>query len=153
MPISQINSNSLQSGQTLSVNGITFPATQSASANANTLDDYEEGTWTPTYAAQSGTLTTVTTSQATYTKIGRQVTASIRLTITNVGTASGALYFSVPFTSASGSIGVGREQNVTGVILQGILDSGAGLLAVLDYANNPQTATGRGVSMTITYFV
>jgi len=28
-------------------NGIAFPATQSASANANTLDDYEEGTWTP----------------------------------------------------------------------------------------------------------
>ena len=28
--------------------GITFPATQSASSNANTLDDYEEGTWTPT---------------------------------------------------------------------------------------------------------
>jgi hypothetical protein len=26
--------------------GITFPATQSASTNANTLDDYEEGTWT-----------------------------------------------------------------------------------------------------------
>ena len=28
--------------------GITFPATASASSNANTLDDYEEGTWTPT---------------------------------------------------------------------------------------------------------
>jgi hypothetical protein len=28
--------------------GISFPATQSASTNANTLDDYEEGTWTPT---------------------------------------------------------------------------------------------------------
>ena len=27
--------------------GITFPATQSASTDANTLDDYEEGTWTP----------------------------------------------------------------------------------------------------------
>ena len=29
--------------------GITFPATQSASSDANTLDDYEEGTWNPTY--------------------------------------------------------------------------------------------------------
>jgi hypothetical protein len=28
--------------------GISFPATQSASSDANTLDDYEEGTWTPT---------------------------------------------------------------------------------------------------------
>ena len=30
--------------------GITFPATQSASTDANTLDDYEEGTFTPTVA-------------------------------------------------------------------------------------------------------
>ena len=28
--------------------GIAFPATQNASSDANTLDDYEEGTWTPT---------------------------------------------------------------------------------------------------------
>jgi hypothetical protein len=35
------------SGTTPSLNGITFPATQVASADANTLDDYEEGTWTP----------------------------------------------------------------------------------------------------------
>jgi hypothetical protein len=43
---------------TTSGTGITFPATQSASTDANTLDDYEEGTWTPsvggsaTYGAQ-----------------------------------------------------------------------------------------------------
>jgi hypothetical protein len=53
--------------------GITFPATQSASTDANTLDDYEEGTWTPT---QGAGLTVVGTfsSSGTYTKIGRQVT-------------------------------------------------------------------------------
>jgi hypothetical protein len=34
--------------------GITFPATISASSNANTLDDYEEGTWTPSYSASNG---------------------------------------------------------------------------------------------------
>jgi hypothetical protein len=33
------------SGTTPSLNGITFPATQVASADANTLDDYEEGTF------------------------------------------------------------------------------------------------------------
>lgn len=53
--------------------GITFPATQSASTDANTLDDYEEGTWTPT---QGAGLTVVGTfsSSGTYTKIGRSVT-------------------------------------------------------------------------------
>jgi hypothetical protein len=48
--------------------GITFPATQSASTDANTLDDYEEGTWTPTLISGGCTGT------AYYTKIGRQVT-------------------------------------------------------------------------------
>jgi len=34
--------------------GVAFPATQSASANANTLDDYEEGTWTPADTSGAG---------------------------------------------------------------------------------------------------
>ena len=51
---------------------IVFPATQSASANANTLDDYEEGTWTPGFTNFGGT-TGWTFSTATYTKIGRTV--------------------------------------------------------------------------------
>jgi hypothetical protein len=51
--------------------GITFPATQSASTDVNTLDDYEEGTWTPTTVIAGATYTAQT---GTYTKIGRQVT-------------------------------------------------------------------------------
>ena len=60
---------------TTSGTGITFPATQSASTNANTLDDYEEGTWTPvaigTTTAGTGTYTT---QSGSYTKVGRLVT-------------------------------------------------------------------------------
>ena len=61
--------------------GISFPATQSASSDANTLDDYEEGTFTVTAFGQStaGT-TTYSNQQGSYTKIGRKVTISIRLT-------------------------------------------------------------------------
>jgi hypothetical protein len=51
--------------------GITFPATQSASSNANTLDDYEEGTFSPTISGWSGTYTT---QKGFYTKVGRLVT-------------------------------------------------------------------------------
>jgi hypothetical protein len=36
--------------------GISFPATQSASSDANTLDDYEEGTWTPTTSTAGYTI-------------------------------------------------------------------------------------------------
>jgi hypothetical protein len=55
---------------TLAGPGIKFPATQVASADANTLDDYEEGTWTPN---QGPGLTVVGTfaSSGSYTKIGR----------------------------------------------------------------------------------
>ena len=52
--------------------GITFPATQSASSNANTLDDYEEGDWTPTQGAGL-TVVGAFSSSGRYTKIGRQV--------------------------------------------------------------------------------
>ena len=54
--------------------GIAFPATQSASADANTLDDYEEGTFTPTATAGSPGATAPTFSyDFRYTKIGRIV--------------------------------------------------------------------------------
>jgi hypothetical protein len=53
--------------------GVKFPATQVPSADPNTLDDYEEGTWTPTQGAGLTVIGTFSSS-GTYTKIGRQVT-------------------------------------------------------------------------------
>ena len=54
--------------------GITFPATQSASTDANTLDDYEEGTWTPVVAGGSTAgAGTYSSQEGTYTKIGNMV--------------------------------------------------------------------------------
>ena len=58
--------------------GISFPATQSASTDANTLDDYEEGTWTPTLSASGGTVT-YTSQVGRYVKVGTQVTVSCYL--------------------------------------------------------------------------
>ena len=84
--------------------GITFPATQSASTNANTLDDYEEGTWTP--AITGITSVTYTQQYGNYVKIGKQVTAYVRLLISG-GTGSGAQVSitGLPFTSASSANG------------------------------------------------
>jgi hypothetical protein len=53
--------------------GITFPATFSNSTNANTLDDYEEGSFTVTGTG----FTTTITGTAYYTKIGNAVSLSI----------------------------------------------------------------------------
>lgn len=86
-------------------NGITFPATQSASSDANTLDDYEEGTWTPTYTASTPGTISVSYGNQTgrYTKIGRVVCASFALSASfTKGTASGDfLVGGLPFTSAN----------------------------------------------------
>jgi hypothetical protein len=86
--------------------GITFPATQSASSNANTLDDYEEGTWTPTLTSQAGTITSYSVAYATYVKIGRKVLAEFRINSIVAGTASGDGFISGwPFTAANSTAG------------------------------------------------
>jgi hypothetical protein len=77
--------------------GITFPATQNASSNANTLDDYEEGTWTPTIT--NLTIGNGSTS-GRYTKIGRVVTVEVSVVWGSTTSASGAWSVSnLPFTS------------------------------------------------------
>jgi hypothetical protein len=83
--------------------GITFPATQSASTDANTLDDYEEGTWTP---LQGSGLTVVGTysSSGRYTKIGRSVsiTAQINGSTSVACGGNGQICTGLPFTPSSG---------------------------------------------------
>lgn len=56
--------------------GLTFPATQVASSDPNTLDDYEEGTWTPTIVDSIGAAVMTSGATGFYTKIGNQVTLS-----------------------------------------------------------------------------
>jgi hypothetical protein len=115
--------------------GITFPATQSASSDANTLDDYEEGTWTPT---QGAGLTVVGTfsSGGNYTKIGNIVylqgfvagTTSVAF-LTGGVTVCGGL----PFTASAASplqtgLGVTADNNASAPIFaynNSILSSGA----------------------------
>ncbi len=91
--------------------GIKFPATQVASTDANTLDDYEEGTWTPTVVG-STTAGTYETSTASgfYQKIGRDVTvrASVQLagSISAGGTGSylfGGLPFNIDVSDNAGA--------------------------------------------------
>ena len=77
--------------------GITFPATQVASSDANTLDDYEEGTWTPSV----GGTATYTAQTGTYTRIGRQVTLIFDMTILLLGTGSNFTITGLPFSAAS----------------------------------------------------
>jgi len=85
--------------------GIAFPATQNASADANTLDDYEEGTWTPAFIGTSSNPTVSYNFRfGTYVKIGRMVALSCRMrTMTVSGGGGDALIGNLPFTADSGT--------------------------------------------------
>jgi hypothetical protein len=100
---------------------ISFPATQNPSADPNTLDDYEEGTWTPgitvggsasgvTYAGQSGA----------YIKIGQNVLVTGRTILTNNGSGSGLVRVTgFPFLSSASqfaAIPMGYWTNTAGIV-------------------------------------
>jgi hypothetical protein len=107
--------------------GITFPATQSASSDANTLDDYEEGTWTPTLP-NGGTLTDV---GSFYTKIGRFVYVTVHLN--NIAPTNNGSAFRIgglPFTASAstgfyggGSLNYVGDSNLNGYLA--VIDSGS----------------------------
>lgn len=70
----------LEGGTSTAGTGIAFPATQLASSDANTLDDYEEGTFTPTIAGSTTTgVGTYGVQTGNYTKIGNMVSVRIYL--------------------------------------------------------------------------
>jgi len=75
------------------------------SADANKLDDYEEGTWTPTFTSGANTLTiTGGTQNYKYIKIGKTCFISINIENATVsGTTSASdQRITLPFTAVSG---------------------------------------------------
>jgi hypothetical protein len=86
--------------------GIDFSATANSSGTMTSelLDDYEEGTWTPSV----GGTATYNTQDGTYTKIGNLVYCSCRISINVLGTGSATAFGGLPFTpSQTGSINAG----------------------------------------------
>lgn len=105
---------SLNNGQ------LKFPATANPSSDANTLDDFREGTWLPTltfggantglvYSARSGT----------YTKVGRMVEARGQITLSAKGTSTGSAFVGgFPLANGSGhyaSINFGYYNGLAGI--------------------------------------
>lgn len=96
--------------RTIYTNAIAFPATQTQSSDPNTLDDYEEGTWTPvlTFETPGDVARTVATALGWYTKTGNQVDLWWNLNYSNFThtTASGNLIITgvpiAPSADASG---------------------------------------------------
>jgi hypothetical protein len=93
-------------GNTLGTSGTgyTFPATQDPSSNANTLDDYEEGSFTPTLGGSStNPVYTASVAQGVYTKIGRVVHFSILIIVTGVSSqGTGTIFINgLPFSKSA----------------------------------------------------
>jgi len=80
--------------------GIAFPNTQVSSSDPNTLDDYEEGTWTPTiYGSTSAGTGTYGYQNGIYTKVGNIVTFSCYVQVTS-HTGTGYVHLTgLPFSS------------------------------------------------------
>jgi hypothetical protein len=82
-------------GSSIGFQQIKFAPTQVASSDPNTLDDYEEGTWTPTLGGN----TTYTAQVGAYTKIGRLVVATFEVNVSSIGTGATTSISGLPFTS------------------------------------------------------
>jgi hypothetical protein len=92
--------------------GVVFgDAGGSGTPASNTLDSYEEGTWTPALA-NIGT-GTYTHQVGRYTKIGNLVTASVHIDINVLGTASGSVDITnLPFTASAVSNNYGSASSI-----------------------------------------
>jgi len=122
--------------------GITFPATQSASSDVNTLDDYEEGTFTPTFSATSSdpTVTYAANGQrGYYAKIGSIVYFQAFLNNSTISGGSGDLILGgLPFT-VGGDVSTLRTWGNILVGTNGV-DWGASKTALVGYARGGTTS-------------
>jgi hypothetical protein len=85
------------SGHAIIGGGVTLGNGQTYAA-ANTLDDYEEGTWTPAYTTGSHTYTAAST-RGIYTKIGDCITFSGVITTDSLTQSGDHVRLSLPFTT------------------------------------------------------
>ncbi len=132
--------------------GIKLAATP-GNGDANTLDCYEEGTWTP--VDRSGAALAFTSVAGTYTRVGRTVIAQCTLTYPSTANASDAS-FSLPIamTTANtnfggatiGSVGALVKNNVTALIKSGATPASDSRIALITY-NGAGTVTNANMSL------
>ena len=91
------------SGHAIIPAGVTLGTATGVYAAANTLDDYEEGTWTPSL----GGTTTYNAQGGAYTKVGNLVTCTFDLHVALIGTGSTTTISGLPFTVGAAPRGTG----------------------------------------------
>lgn len=101
---------------------LAFPTSQNASADPHTLDDYEEGTWTPgvTFGGAAVGVTYGSVNLGRYTKVGRLCVATGTLHLSSKGSSTGGavltgLPFAAPNAQILGSCSIGYAASLTAV--------------------------------------
>lgn len=127
----------------------------SDSGTNNTIHALEPWqTYTPVVTAGSGTITTASAT-GRFLRRGRRVDVQIRVTITTNGTGATSVNATLPFTSAN-VVGIGRtlsgrEETVTGNMLQGFITPNATVVQIYAYDNSYPGANGRTLHVNGTY--
>ena len=154
----KISGGSLVEAVRIAPGGISFPPTQNPSSDANTLDDYEEGTWTPTLNGCGSP--TYSERYGRYIKIGRQVSIVLKLSVTGASLLGNAinvsgLPFEVQDAADSGQRAFARiggdwqsmgSYATTGVLrtnatsMDGIRDNGSGSSVYWNYSELGSTS-------------
>ncbi len=101
----------------------------------------DEQIWTPTVSSAGGTLTT-TAVDAYYWKIGEVYFYFVEITLTNAGTGTGALNFTLPVTARLENQGYGREVQTTGYALTVTCSANSATAGIVNYDGTSPITTG-----------
>jgi hypothetical protein len=145
-----LSSPSVSGSLTMTSGGITFNANPGTGTQA-ILNDYEVGTYTPTISNSSGAISY--TAYGFYVKTGRMVNVSVQVVISSA--TPGTLSFTLPFAAANltgyNAAISGRENAVTGSMIQGYVGTGQSAVITWTYNNGATAITSYNLLMTITY--
>jgi hypothetical protein len=110
--------------------------------------------YTPTITAQFGTITT-SSGEGYYTRVGKMCAVYLRANVIAVGTGTGYLAVTLPFTSRGviETVGIGRETQTNGKALTGTVPAGSNVLAVSYYDNVGGTVNSTRNMLSIVYEV
>jgi len=127
---------------------IALPAAAVPSADPNTLDDYEEGTFTPTILLGGTPVTSYIYQDGFYTKIGNRMFFNLYVTVNAIGAGTGAVTIGgLPGTAlanersdSSVSVFADYLTGITGQHLIGIIAPSTSSVAIFYLLNTRATA-------------
>jgi hypothetical protein len=155
-------------GGTLTVTGlstITVPTRTAGDSSQNPASTAFVGTavgaavpgtligYTPSINAQSGGYGAGVSTLGSYYKVGRLVFVQITLTIPSAGSAATPL-IGLPFPAVGNGVSqdiCGRENNVTGKMIHGLIASGGSVVSMINADNSNPVVSGASISMSGCY--